>query len=62
MAENGLGVVTVPHWSELLRGSKDDLDRATRDYLDAAARELSPELVRALCIWVVCSGRERSGE
>lgn len=40
--------VSVPHWSELLRGPKDDLDRVTREYLDLNARYLSPELVREI--------------
>ncbi len=48
MAETKPIGVSVPHWSELLRGPKDDMDRVTREYLDLHARELAPELVREI--------------
>ncbi len=48
MAEMKPVGVSVPHWSELLRGPKDDMDRVTREYLDLHARELAPELVREI--------------
>lgn len=67
MTENKPVGVAVPHWSELLRGPGDRMERVTREYLDHAARELAPELVRALRedvdrTFAVRSGRERLGE